>query len=141
MSTAGWQSKLNGGGMSDEFRLARADELEAVFDLRARAFGRGTAAEWATGAARDPWRDDGEDLVAVSDGRVVATVRLLARGILGTDGELRLAGFGDVGSDPSVRGQGMIRRLLALAHARNRSAGYDLAMLFTGQPWIYSGRA
>src|SRR5262249_35504275 len=47
----------------------------------------------------------------------------------------------DVASDPAVRGQGYIRRLLSLAHDRNRSSGYDLAMLFTRSPWIYSGSA
>lgn len=127
--------------MTVEFRLVQADELDAMYDLRARAFGQGTARDWAVSATRDPWRDAGADLVAVSDGRVVATVRLLARRIATVDGELRLAGFGAVASDPDVRRQGNVRRLLALAHERNRAAGYDLALLFTGSPWVYSGSA
>src|SRR5258708_7521931 len=104
--------------MTDEFRLVQMDEVAAMFDLRARAFGRGGASDWAAGIDRDPWRDAGADLVAVSDGRVVATVRVLARRIAGVDGELRMAGFGDVASDPAMRRQGYIRRLLALAHER-----------------------
>jgi predicted N-acetyltransferase YhbS len=127
--------------MTDEFRVVRADELEAMFDLRARAFKQGTGPDWAASADRDPWRDAGADLVAVGAGRVVATVRLLARRVAAGDGELRLAGFGAVASDPAVRRQGYIRRLLATAHARNRADGYDLAMLFTGSPWVYSGSA
>jgi predicted N-acetyltransferase YhbS len=127
--------------MSDEFRHAEADELPAVFDLRARAFNQGTANDWAASHERDPWRDAGADLVALSDDRVVATVRVLARRIAGVDSELGMAGFADVASDPAVRGQGYVRRLLALAHERNRSAGYDLAMLFTRSPWVYSGSA
>jgi predicted N-acetyltransferase YhbS len=127
--------------MSDEFRLAAADELPAVFDLRARAFRQGTADDWAASHERDPWRAAGADLVAKSEGRVVATVRVLARRIAGGDGELALAGFGDVGSDPVARGQGYVRRLLALAHERNRSAGYDVALLFTRSPRVYSGSA
>ena len=127
--------------MTDEFRLVRTDELAAMFDLRARAFEQGTASDWAAYVERDPWRDAGADLVAVADGRVVATVRLLARRIAAVDGELRLAGFGAVASDPAVRRQGYVRRLLAVAHERNRAAGYDLAMLFTGSPWVYSGSA
>jgi predicted N-acetyltransferase YhbS len=127
--------------MTDAFRVARDDELPAVFDLRARAFNQGTADDWAASHAGDPWLATGADLVAVSDGRVVATVRVLARRLAGLTGELRLAGFGDVASDPAVRGQGYIRRLLALAHERNRSDGYDLALLFTRSPWIYSGSA
>jgi len=127
--------------MSDEFRLAAVAELPAVFDLRARAFKQGTADDWAASQERDPWRAAGADLVAKSEGRVVATVRVLARRIAGVDGELALAGFGDVASDPLVRGQGYVRRLLALAHERNRSAGYDVALLFTRSPWVYSGSA
>jgi predicted N-acetyltransferase YhbS len=127
--------------MADEFRAARPDELNAVFDLRARAFQRGTAADWAAFVERDPWRHDGVDLVGMADGRVVATLYLLARRISGPEGELRLSGVGDVASDPSVRGRGYIRRLLALAHERNRAANYDLAMLFTASPWVYSGSA
>jgi len=127
--------------MGDEFRLARADELPAVFDLRARAFKQGTADDWAASHECDPRRAAGANLVAISDGRVVATVRVLARRIAGVDGELDLAGFGDVASDPGVRGQGYVRRLLALAHERNRSTGYDMAMLFTRSPWVYSGSA
>ena len=127
--------------MADTFRLARADELGAVFALRARAFERGTPAEWAAFVEHDPWRDAGADLVAVADGQVVATLRLLARRMAGVDGDLRLAGIGAVASDPAVRGRGYIRRLLALAHERNRAAGYDLALLFTGSPWVYSGSA
>ena len=111
--------------MSDEIRVAHADELGAVFELRARAFERGTGGDWAVSHERDPWRDAGVDLVGVLDGRIVATVRVLARRIAGLDGELRLAGFGDVASDPAVRGQGFIRRLLHLAHERNSAAGYD----------------
>jgi predicted N-acetyltransferase YhbS len=133
--------KLDGSGMTDEFRLARADELAAVFELRARAFERGTATDWAAYREQDPWRDAGADLVAVSDGRLVATVRVLARRLAGLDGELRLAGFGAVASDPAVRGQGYVRRLLALAHEHNRAAGYDLALLFTRSPWVYAGSA
>jgi len=125
--------------MSDEFRRAAADELPDVFELRARAFEQGTADDWAARHARDPWLAAGEDLVALSEDRIVATVRVLARRIAGVDGELALAGFGDVASDPATRGQGYVRRLLALAHERNRSAGYDLALLFTRSPWVYSG--
>jgi hypothetical protein len=33
--------------MTDEFRLARADVLDAVFALSALAFQRGTLADWA----------------------------------------------------------------------------------------------
>jgi predicted N-acetyltransferase YhbS len=127
--------------MTVEFRLADANELAAVFELRARAFNRGTPSDWAANVEQDPWRDAGADLVAVTEGRVVATVRVLARRIAGLDSELRLAGFGDVASDPAVRGQGHVRCLLGLAHERNRSAGYDLAMLFTRSPWVYSGSA
>jgi predicted N-acetyltransferase YhbS len=128
--------------MTDEIRLARPDELPAVFDLCARAFGRGAPADWAASLERDPWRRAGAILVATADGRVVATVRIVARRMAGPDGgELRLAGFGDVASDPAVRGRGYVRRLLALAHERNRAAGYDLAMLFTAVPWVYAGRA
>jgi predicted N-acetyltransferase YhbS len=125
--------------MSVEVRVARPDELPAVFDLCARAFARGIGAEWAAAQERDPWRDAGDNLVGVCDGRVVASVRVLARKLAGLEGELRLAGFGNVASDPDVRGQGYIRRVLALAHERNQAAGYDLAMLFTTQPWVYSG--
>jgi predicted N-acetyltransferase YhbS len=127
--------------MTDEFRLVRADERSAMFDLRARAFERGTAADWATYVDRDPWRDLGADLVSVSNGRVVATLSLVERRVAGPGGELRVAGFGAVASDPTVRGQGYVRRLLALAHERNLAAGYHLAMLFTGSPWVYSGSA
>jgi predicted N-acetyltransferase YhbS len=127
--------------MPDEFRLARTDELAAVFDLRARAFRRGTVGDWAAGHDRDPWRDDGADLVAVSGGRVVATLRVLARRIASEESEVRLAGFASVASDPNVRQLGYVRRLLALAHERNHATGYDLAMLFTRSPWVYSGSA
>jgi predicted acetyltransferase len=65
----------------------------------------------------------------------------MARRMSSFDGELRLAGLGAVASDPSVRRQGYVRRLLAVAHERNRSAGYDLAMLFTRSPSVYSGSA
>ena len=125
----------------DECRLARADELGAVFDLRARAFAHGTARDWAAFVEQDPWRDAGADLVAISEGRVVATLRVLARRITGLQRELRLAGFGAVASDPTVRKRGYVRRLLALAHEQNRGAGYDLALLFTRSPWVYSGTA
>jgi predicted N-acetyltransferase YhbS len=127
--------------MTDEFRLVETGELDAMFDLRARAFERGTGSEWAAYVEGDPWRDAGADLVAVSDGVVVATMRLLGRRVAGLDGELRLAGIGAVSSDPAVRRRGYVRRLLALAHERSRAAGYDLAMLFTGSPWVYSGAA
>jgi predicted N-acetyltransferase YhbS len=159
--------------MTDEFRLVRTDERTAMFELRARAFERGSAAEWASYVEADPWRDHGADLVAVSNGRVVATLRVEERQVAGPDSPgmagfgspgpagfgdkgtaapgspgraglgspLRMAGFGAVASDPTVRGQGYIRRLLALAHQRNVAAGYHLAMLFTGSPWVYSGSA
>jgi len=109
--------------------------------LRARAFQRGTPGDWATDLERDPWRDADADCVAVSDGRVVATPRVLARQIASFTSELRLAGFGAVATEPAVRGQGYVRRLLALAHERNRCAGYDLAILFTRSPWVYSRSA
>jgi predicted N-acetyltransferase YhbS len=127
--------------MTDEFRLARADELDTVFALSALAFQRGTVADWAAGLDRDPWRDAGENLVAVADGRIVGSLRVCARRIAGPAGSLRLAGIGNVASDPSIRRQGYIRRLLSLAHERSRAAGYDLAMLFTGVPHVYSGGA
>src|SRR2546426_729743 len=75
---------------------------------------------------RDPWRDAGADFVGVSDGGVVATLRVLARRIAGAHSELRMSGFGAVASEPAVRGQGYVRRLLALAHDSNRTAGYDV---------------
>jgi hypothetical protein len=56
-------------------------------------------------------------------------------------GSLRLAGIGNVASDPSVCRQGYIRRRLSLAHDRARAAGYDLAMLFTDVPYVYAGGA
>jgi predicted N-acetyltransferase YhbS len=129
------------GHMTDEFRLAQPEELHSIFDLRARAFDRGSAREWAATFERDLSRHGGVDLVAVSNGRVVATLRVLARRIVGMETELRLAGFAAVASDPAVRGQGYVRRLLSLAHERNRAAGYHLAMLFTRSPWVYSGSA
>jgi predicted N-acetyltransferase YhbS len=127
--------------MTDEFRLARADELDAVFALSALAFQRGTAADWAAGLDRDPWRDAGENLVAVADGCIVGSLRVCARRVAGPAGSLRLAGIGNVASEPSIRRRGYIRRLLSLAHERCRAAGYDLAMLFTGVPHVYSGGA
>jgi predicted N-acetyltransferase YhbS len=127
--------------MTDEFRLVQTDERTTMFDLHARAFKRGTASGWAASAEKDPWRDYAADMVGVSDGRVVAALRVVDRQIAGVEGELRMAGFGDVASDPAVRGQGYVRRLLAVAHERNVAAGYDLALLFTDQPWIYSGSA
>ncbi len=81
------------------------------------------------------------DFVAVLDGLVVATLRVLARQIAGLASELRLAGFGAVASDSAVRGQGYVRRLLATAHERNRCDGYDLAILFTRSPWVHSDSA
>jgi predicted N-acetyltransferase YhbS len=127
--------------MTDEFRLARADELDAAFAVSALAFQRGTVADWAAGLDRDPWRDAGENLVAVADGRVVASLRVCARRIAGPAGDLRLAGIANVASHPSIRRQGYIHRLLSLAHQRSSAAGYDLAMLFTGVPYVYSGGA
>src|SRR5690348_14919303 len=116
--------------MTDEFRPARKDELESVFALSALAFQHGTVTDWAASFDRDPWRDEGEHLVAIADGRVVGSLRVCARRITAPSGALRLAGIGDVSSHPDTQRHGYIRRLLALAHRRSRAAGYDLAMLF-----------
>jgi hypothetical protein len=76
--------------MTDEFRLARQMNLVPCSTCARVPFAHGTASDWAAFVEHDPWRDAGTDLVVVSDGHVVATLRVLVRWIAGLDGSLKV---------------------------------------------------
>lgn len=100
--------------MSDEVRRARcAHERDAAVDVRRRVF---------CDEQGVPIRDelDGRDdealhLVAVRDGRVVGTCRLLFRGIA--------CQLSRMAVEPDARGAGLGHALLDLADAEARAAG------------------
>ena len=97
-----------------EVRPARdADEVEQALALRERVF----VGEQGVDPAADRDGLDGEALqfVAVEDGRVVGTCRVLMR-----DGEARL---GRMAVEPHARGRGLGARLLEEAERAAREAG------------------
>jgi predicted N-acetyltransferase YhbS len=132
--------------MPEELREARDGELEAVYELRGRAFGADdpdgeeSSAPWFAWHDReDPWRAAGANYVALVDGQLVATVRVFARRITLGQATVAVAGFGDVATDPLAQGRGHMRRLLSYANTQNEARGFDLGLLFTGVPRVYEG--
>ena len=130
----------------DRFRQAEEGELAAVYALRGRAFAgtggdpAGDRAAWFAAHDRDdPWRAAGANYVATRDGRVVATARIFARRIRLGAGDVAVACFGDVATDPPYQGRGYMRRLLAFVNEQNAAHGFALGLLATGSPGAYAG--
>ena len=103
-----------------EVRQARTDaELSAALDLRERVFcvEQGVSVE----ADRDGRDDEATHIVAVEDGRVIGTCRLLLRGPVARLGRLAVA--------PDRRGNGVAAAILDEADLAARQAGADAISL------------
>jgi predicted GNAT family N-acyltransferase len=95
------------------------EELSAALDLRERVFcgEQGVSVE-ADRDGRDP---EATHIVAVEDGRVVGTCRLLFRG--------RVARLGRLAVEPDRRGDGVAQAILRAADSTARDAGAELIAL------------
>ena len=103
-----------------DVREARTrEELGAALDLRERVFcgEQGVSVE-ADRDGRDP---EATHIVAVDDGRVVGTCRLLFRG--------RVARLGRLAVEPDRRGDGVAGAILRAADRAAREAGAELIAL------------
>jgi predicted GNAT family N-acyltransferase len=97
-----------------EVRTARTDdELAAALDLRERVFcvEQGVSVE----ADRDGRDGEATHIVAVDDGRVIGTCRLLLRG--------SVARLGRLAVEPDRRGNGVAAAILEQADKAARNAG------------------
>jgi predicted GNAT family N-acyltransferase len=103
-----------------EVRQAHTDaELSAALDLREQVFcvEQGVSVE----ADRDGRDDEATHIVAVEDGRVIGTCRLLLRGPVARLGRLAVA--------PDRRGNGVAAAILGEADVAARQAGADAISL------------
>ena len=103
-----------------EVRAPRdAAELEQALDLRERVFCGEQGVDPA--ADRDGRDDEAVHVVAVADGRVVGTCRVLIEG--------ELARLGRMAVEPHLRGSGLGARILAAAEQAARDAGARTVVL------------
>jgi len=116
--------------MSEELRTLPSDRmdeltrlLELVFDLDG---------EWFRSIiTHDPWRELGNTLVALVDGRIVANVQVHFRPLRFGAARLRMGGIGHVATHPDARRRGLAGRLLEGQIAFMRRSGYHLSQLYT----------
>lgn len=119
-----------------EFRTARADDDAALYELWGRVFP--DAAHVAPLYAQD--RDRTERTFLACDGDVpLAVVYWLPRQVRGQAGVHRVGCVSNVATLPEARGQGLVRRLLALAVESMTAHDCAWSLLFTGTPGVYTG--
>ncbi|GAB1511304.1 GNAT family N-acetyltransferase [Actinophytocola sp. KF-1] len=88
---------------------------------------------------QDPGRADRTFLAYDGDGPV-AVVYWLPRQVRGLGGAVHLVGcVSSVATLPRARGQGLVRRLLAMAVESMTAHGCAWSLLFTGTPGVYAG--
>ncbi|MBI5106298.1 MAG: GNAT family N-acetyltransferase [Solirubrobacterales bacterium] len=98
-----------------------ADELQAAMDVRLAVFVE--EQDVPLDDELDGRDDDAEHLVALEDGRVLATLRLLPADAPGTMKLQRLA------VSAQARRRGLASRLIEAAESRSRAAGYRTMVL------------
>ncbi|MUN42232.1 GNAT family N-acetyltransferase [Actinomadura litoris] len=121
-----------------EIRALAPDEPEAARDVRARAFGPYSDAEWerslrynaATLAA-------GRQFAGFDGGRVVAAGRLHDMTQWWHGRAVSLAGVGGVAVAPEERGRGLGRALMADLLERCAALGHPLSMLYPATTRLY----
>lgn len=117
-----------------DIRAERPDDLAAISDLCARAFGPGRFARTAyrVREAAPPERE--LCLTAWIDGRLAGSIRFTPITIGGVKGALLL---GPLAVEPALAGQGCGRALIAAGLERARRLGYRLVVL-VGDPPYYA---
>jgi GNAT superfamily N-acetyltransferase len=74
-------------------------------------------------------------LFAVRDGQLLARVTVIRRQFRSSQGLTDFSGVTDVVTRPDGMGHGLARRLIRVAHERERRSGIRLALLWTQRSW------
>ena len=113
-------------------RPVAPDDLAAIRDLHARAFGPGRFARTAHRIREGTGDFSPFCRICLIDGRLVAAVRFTQITVGGRDGALLL---GPLAVDPAFANQGHGRGLVAQALEDARSAGISLVVLVGDEPY------
>lgn len=121
-----------------EIRDIGPDDLEAFKDLRVRAFGYKTPAEWqAWHRLVEPLLGTGR-LVGGFDGtRMVATARIIDFGQWWYGARISMGGVSGIAVAPEDRGRGAGRRLMSEVLARLGSLGHPISTLYPSTTPLY----
>jgi predicted acetyltransferase len=123
---------------SPQVRELTADDLDAAFDVRTRAFGAGDE------AFREPWyrrqhelMPTGRALVVEDDGRVVAYARALPMHQWWGGRDLPMAGIAGVVVAPEQRGRGVGSLLMRAVLDRSVALGDAVSVLYPATLPVY----
>lgn len=115
-----------------EYRTLQQEQLDEWFDHCARSFEgdflrnrERFAAHWFN----DPRRDPGTVLIALSDGKIVSTVRVFKRTYYLQGESVRVGGIGEVSTDPNHRKKGLAGELMRRSIPLIRELEYPVSML------------
>jgi predicted acetyltransferase len=121
-----------------EIRDLTFDDLEAVKDLRVRAFGYKTAGEWELWKALvAPSFQRGRFLGGFDGDRMVSTVRILEMGQWWHGRRVAMGGVSGVAVAPEDRGRGAGREIMMATLERCAELGYPLSVLFPATTPLY----
>jgi predicted N-acetyltransferase YhbS len=112
-------------------------DLPAVAELCGRAFVQPPTEYFLRTMGHDPQADQSLTLAGFVNETMVATLRVFARDIRWHGGSLRLAGIGNVATDPAHRGRGHALALMREAIALMAEWGFQISLLFTDIPPLY----
>ena len=114
-----------------EIRGMRKGERESVHQMLDRAFPHTSKSYFDRQTDNDPFLKPEDTRILLKHGRILSCVRVYFRSIYCEGETLKIGGIGDVGTDPSARGQGYAIRLLndAIEYMRKKNA--VLSILFT----------
>ncbi len=113
------------------------DGLAAVAALCDRCFARSPAGLFARMMEFDPHADEAITLAGWDGDAMVATVRIFARRIRWQGRAMRLAGIGNVATNPDHRGRGHAAKLMNHAVALMPERGFEISLLFTDLHRVY----
>lgn len=121
-----------------EIRDIGTDDLEAVKDLRVRAFGYKTPAEWQSWHRLvEPTIGSGRFLGGFDGTRMVASVRIIDMGQWWHGRRVPMGGVSGVTVAPEDRGRGAGRQIMTAALARLAGLGYPVSILYPATTPLY----
>ncbi|SFQ16431.1 GNAT family N-acetyltransferase [Actinomadura madurae] len=121
-----------------EIRALAPDEMDAVRDIRSRAFGPMPDAAWTRSVrAALPSAEAGRQFAGFDGGRIVAAGVLLEMSQWWHGRAVSMAGVGAITVAPEERGRGLGRRLMTHLLERCAAFGHPLAVLYPATTRLY----
>lgn len=123
-----------------EIRALRPAEMDAVRDIRARAFGPVPDEVWKKSLrAAMPSVESGRHFAGFDDGEIIATGSLYEMTQWWHGRAVSMAGVSAITVAPEERGRGLGRRLMTDLLDRCAGFGHPLAMLYPATTTLYRG--